>query len=117
MVGSAADSGNCSAGLLTAVRKDYFRVINYRDLLFNDFGDRVAQLLHVELVSPFSECRTTDLRQEIIIVNTHLLFPHDSSLCLERLRQVSFSIPSQLVIVFFCHFPVLLCINIGPYFM
>ncbi|KAH7543702.1 hypothetical protein JRO89_XS15G0002900 [Xanthoceras sorbifolium] len=81
-------TNNRGDGLLTAVRKDYFRVINYRELLFNDFGDRVAQLLHVELVTPFSQCRKSDLRQEIIIVNTHLLFPHDSSLCLERLRQV-----------------------------
>ncbi|KAH9724473.1 EF-hand domain-containing protein [Citrus sinensis] len=75
-------------GLLTAVHKDYFRVVNYRDLLFNDFGDRVAQLLHVELIDPFSQCRNGDLRQEILIVNTHLLFPHDSSLSLVRLHQV-----------------------------
>ncbi|KAK0592777.1 hypothetical protein LWI29_025188 [Acer saccharum] len=81
-------TNNRGDGLLTAVRKDYFRVINYRELLFHDFGDRVAQLLHVELITPFSQCRNSDLRQEIIIVNTHLLFPHDSSLCLERLRQV-----------------------------
>lgn len=76
-------------GLLTAVHKDYFRVINYRDLLFNDFGDRVAQLLHVELLSPFSQCQNGDLRQEILIVNTHLVFPHDSTLCLVRLHQVN----------------------------
>lgn len=75
-------------GLLTAVHKDYFRVVNYRELLFNDCGDRVAQLLHVELAVPFSQCRNNDIRQEILIVNTHLLFPHDSSLCLVRLNQV-----------------------------
>lgn len=77
-----------SSGLLTAVHKDYFRVVNYRELLFNDCGDRVAQLLHVELAVPFSHCRNNDIRQEILIVNTHLLFPHDSSLCLVRLNQV-----------------------------
>lgn len=77
-----------SLGLLTAVNKDYFRVVNYRELLFNDFGDRVAQLLHVELAVPFSQCRNNEIRQEILIVNTHLLFPHDSSLCLVRLNQV-----------------------------
>lgn len=70
------------------MRKDYFRVINYRDLHFNDFGDRVAQLLHVELVAPFSQSRNGEHQQEILIVNTHLLFPHDSSLCLVRLHQV-----------------------------
>lgn len=76
-------------GLLTAVHKDYFRIINYRQLLFNDCGDRVAQLLHVELVAPFSQCRSGDVRQELLIVNTHLLFPHDSSLCIVRLHQVN----------------------------
>lgn len=80
--------GSESSGLLTAVHKDYFRVVNYRELLFHDCGDRVAQLLHVELAVPFSQCRNNDIRQEILIVNTHLLFPHDSSLCLVRLNQV-----------------------------
>ncbi|GMY07674.1 uncharacterized calcium-binding protein At1g02270 isoform X1 [Fagus crenata] len=77
--------GTC---LLTAVHKDNFKVLNYRELLFNDCGDRVAQLLHVELAAPFAQCRTNDIRQEILIVNTHLLFPHDSSLCIVRLHQV-----------------------------
>ncbi|XP_044485922.1 uncharacterized calcium-binding protein At1g02270 [Mangifera indica] len=81
-------TNNRGDGLLTAVHKDYFRIINYRQLLFNDCGDRVAQLLHVELVAPFSQCRSGDVRQELLIVNTHLLFPHDSSLCIVRLHQV-----------------------------
>lgn len=80
-------------GLLTAVHKDYFRVVNYQEILFNDCGDRVAQLLHVELATPISQFRNNDIRQDILIVNTHLLFPHDSSLCIVRLHQVtSFSI-------------------------
>lgn len=70
------------------MHKDHFRVIGHRELLFNGFGDRVAQLLHVELVLPYSQCRNNNVLHEILIVNTHLLFPHDSSLCLERLRQV-----------------------------
>lgn len=77
-----------SAGLLISVQKEYFNVVNYRELLFNDCGDRVAQLLHVELAFPFLQCGNNDIGQEILIVNTHLLFPHDSSLCLVRLRQV-----------------------------
>lgn len=72
------------AGLLTAIHKDHLRVINYRELLFNDFGDRVAQLLHVQSVLPL----LSNIQQEIIIVNTHLLFPHDSSLSIVRLHQV-----------------------------
>lgn len=83
-----ARTNNRGDGLLTAVHRDYFRVINHRDLLLNDIGDRVAQLLHVELVNPFFLNRSTNVRQEILIVNTHLLFPHDSSLCLVRLHQV-----------------------------
>uniref|UniRef100_A0A2C9WHN4 Endonuclease/exonuclease/phosphatase domain-containing protein n=1 Tax=Manihot esculenta TaxID=3983 RepID=A0A2C9WHN4_MANES len=83
-------TNNRGDGLLTAVRKDYFRVINYRELLFNDCGDRVAQLLHVELASPFSQfLNNNDICLEILIVSTHLLFPHDSSLCLVRLHQLS----------------------------
>ncbi|KAG9155760.1 hypothetical protein Leryth_004030 [Lithospermum erythrorhizon] len=83
-----ARTNNRGDGLLTAVHKDYFRVIDHRELLFNDFGDRVAQLLHVELNAPVSQCRNSKVRQEMLIVNTHLLFPHNSSLSLERLRQV-----------------------------
>ncbi|XP_047974051.1 uncharacterized calcium-binding protein At1g02270-like isoform X1 [Salvia hispanica] len=83
-----ARTNNRGDGLLIAVHKDYFRVINHKELLFNDVGDRVAQLLHVELIPRFSQLRSNCIRQEIIIVNTHLLFPHDSSLCLERLRQI-----------------------------
>ncbi|GLU12116.1 hypothetical protein SLE2022_288220 [Rubroshorea leprosula] len=81
-------TNNRGDGLLTAVHKDYFRVINYRELHFNDCGDRVAQLLHVDMTASFSQCRSYDTRQEILIVNTHLLFPHDSSLCIVRLLQV-----------------------------
>ncbi|XP_057507631.1 uncharacterized calcium-binding protein At1g02270-like isoform X2 [Actinidia eriantha] len=83
-----ARTNNRGDGLLTAVHKDYFRVLNHQELLFNDIGDRVAQLLHVELIAPFSQCRSNNVRQDMLIVNTHLLFPHDSSLCLVRLNQV-----------------------------
>uniref|UniRef100_A0A1D1XSG0 Putative calcium-binding protein At1g02270 n=1 Tax=Anthurium amnicola TaxID=1678845 RepID=A0A1D1XSG0_9ARAE len=83
-----ARTNNRGDGLLTALHRDYFRVLNYRELLFNDFGDRVAQLLHVESVVPFWQSRHSCIQQEILIVNTHLLFPHDYSLCLVRLHQV-----------------------------
>ncbi|XP_016725325.2 uncharacterized calcium-binding protein At1g02270 isoform X3 [Gossypium hirsutum] len=77
-----------TTGLLTAIHKEYFRVLNYRELLFNDFGDRVAQLLHVQSVIPFLQNNDDSMQQEILIVNTHLLFPHDSSLSIVRLHQV-----------------------------
>ncbi|KAL8255453.1 hypothetical protein R6Q59_030520 [Mikania micrantha] len=81
-------TNNRGDGLLTAVHKDYFRVIDHREFLFNDFGDRVAQLLHVQVIAPFAQCRSKNICCEMLIVNTHLLFPHDSSMSLERLRQV-----------------------------
>ncbi|XP_021279979.1 uncharacterized calcium-binding protein At1g02270-like isoform X4 [Herrania umbratica] len=83
-----ARTNNRGDGLLTAIHKEYFRVLNHRELLFNDFGDRVAQLLHVQSVVPFSPNWNDSVEQEILIVNTHLLFPHDSSLSIVRLHQV-----------------------------
>ncbi|KAK2430179.1 hypothetical protein P8452_43625 [Trifolium repens] len=83
-----ARTNNRGDGLLIAVQKEYFKVVNYKELHFNDCGDRVAQLLHVELAFPLSQCEKSVIKQEILIVNTHLLFPHDSSLCLVRLHQV-----------------------------
>ncbi|KAK8636165.1 hypothetical protein V6N13_004873 [Hibiscus sabdariffa] len=83
-----ARTNNRGDGLLIAVHKEYFRILNYKELLFNDFGDRVAQLLHVQSVIPFSQNTDDDNEQEILIVNTHLLFPHDSSLSVVRLHQV-----------------------------
>ncbi|XP_010246364.1 PREDICTED: uncharacterized calcium-binding protein At1g02270-like isoform X2 [Nelumbo nucifera] len=75
-------------GLLTAVHQNHFQVLNYKELLFNDFGDRVAQILHVKLVVHFSQKRSVDIEKEALIVNTHLLFPHNSSFCFPRLQQV-----------------------------
>ncbi|PPS18720.1 hypothetical protein GOBAR_AA01849 [Gossypium barbadense] len=82
-----ARTNNRGDGLLTAIHKEYSRVLNYRELLFNDFGDRVAQLLHVQSVIPFLQNNDDSMQQEILIVNTHLLFPHDSSLSIVRLHQ------------------------------
>ncbi|XP_044501311.1 uncharacterized calcium-binding protein At1g02270-like isoform X2 [Mangifera indica] len=82
-----ARTNNRGDGLLTALHQNFFKVLNYRELLFNDFGDRVAQLLHVQSVVPFLSNQNGD-QQEILIVNTHLLFPHDSSLSIVRLHQV-----------------------------
>ncbi|KAE8679569.1 brix domain-containing family protein [Hibiscus syriacus] len=83
-----ARSNNRGDGLLTAIHKEYFKVLNHGELFFDDLGDRVAQLLHVQLIVPFSRNQNDSVDQEIIIVNTHLLFPHDSSLSIVRLHQV-----------------------------
>ncbi|KAF2618790.1 hypothetical protein F2Q68_00042870, partial [Brassica cretica] len=50
--------------------------------------DRVAQLLHVRSLVPFPLNGKQDVQQEVLIVNTHLLFPHDSTLSIARLHQV-----------------------------
>lgn len=83
-----ARTNNRGDGLLTAIHKEYLSIVNYRELLFNDCGDRVAQLLHVRSVNPISQNQKDSVHQEFLIVNTHLLFPHDSSLCIVRLDQV-----------------------------
>ena len=77
-----------STGLLTAVHKDYYTILNCQELLFHDCGDRVAQLLHVQSALPFSQNQKGSAQQEFLIVNTHLLFPHDSCLSVVRLHQV-----------------------------
>ncbi|KAJ7951405.1 Calcium-binding endonuclease/exonuclease/phosphatase family [Quillaja saponaria] len=83
-----ARTNNRGDGLLTAICKEYLNVVDYRELLLNDFGDRVAQLLHVKSVVPFVQNQKGNFKQQFLIVNTHLLFPHDSSLSLVRLHQV-----------------------------
>ncbi|KAK7389721.1 hypothetical protein VNO78_24999 [Psophocarpus tetragonolobus] len=83
-----ARTNNRGDGLMTAIRKECLRVMDYKELLFNDCGDRVAQLLHVQSVTSFLQNQNGSVLQEFLIVNTHLLFPHDSSLCVVRLNQV-----------------------------
>lgn len=74
-------------GLLTAINIERLQVLNYKELLFHDCGDRVAQIFHLRFREPFSK-RGHIAEQEFLLVNTHLLFPHDSKYCLIRLRQV-----------------------------
>lgn len=83
-----ARTNNRGDGLLTAVHQSKLRVLNYRELLFNDIADRVAQILHVELCHDFSRSNCTSIAKEVIIVNTHLIFPHDSRYCFLRIQQV-----------------------------
>ncbi|XP_052205779.1 uncharacterized calcium-binding protein At1g02270-like isoform X2 [Diospyros lotus] len=82
-----ARTNNRGDGLLIAVSCNHFRVMNYQEFLFNDIGDRVAQILHVELLHHASQNQATE-KKEVLIVNTHLIFPHDSSYCFVRLKQV-----------------------------
>ncbi|RYR74909.1 hypothetical protein Ahy_A02g009620 isoform B [Arachis hypogaea] len=97
-----ARTNNRGDGLLTAIHTKYLHVVNYRELFLNDFGDRVAQLLHVQSIAPVLQNQMGSLHQEFLIVNTHLLFPHNSSLCIVRLHQVCpcFSSDSHMNFVF-----------------
>lgn len=74
-------------GLLTAIKSARLSVLKYKELLFNDCGDRVAQFFHLRSKVPTFESRH-NAEMELLLVNTHLLFPHDLSYCLVRLRQV-----------------------------
>ncbi|KAG6554916.1 hypothetical protein Mapa_003500 [Marchantia paleacea] len=76
-----ARTNNRGDGLFTAYRTDGLEVMDYSEILFYDCGDRVAQFLHMK-----SDHRGS--LQELLVVNTHLLFPHNSNFCLIRLRQV-----------------------------
>lgn len=80
-----ARTNNRGDGLLTAIKTDRLKVLSYRELSFYDCGDRVAQFFHLRLKFPFYK---RNHEQELLLVNTHLLFPHDSSFCHIRLRQV-----------------------------
>ncbi|CAI5982955.1 unnamed protein product [Closterium sp. NIES-65] len=66
-------------GLLMAVRGgEGVSVADYEPILFNDCGDRVAQLLRLRMPGA----------GEMLVVNTHLLFPHNANSSLIRLREV-----------------------------
>ncbi|XP_042519711.1 uncharacterized calcium-binding protein At1g02270-like isoform X2 [Macadamia integrifolia] len=101
-----ARTNNRGDGLLIAVHRNHFQVLNYKELLFNDFGDRVAQLLHVELIMNFNQNKNFNIKKEALIVNTHLLFPHDSRYCFPRLQQYIESYCEEYQLP---HVPIILC--------
>uniref|UniRef100_A0A166DJY7 EF-hand domain-containing protein n=1 Tax=Daucus carota subsp. sativus TaxID=79200 RepID=A0A166DJY7_DAUCS len=73
-------------GLLAAVHQNSFHVLGYKECVINGIGDRVAQLLDLELVHPEDQIHKLGMR--MILVNTHLIFPHDYRYCFVRLKQV-----------------------------
>jgi len=90
-------TGGRPDGLLTAVRDDAFEVVETRDILFNDCGDRVATLVHLRpRVAAFrAPADASASFGDVLLVNTHLLFPHNSNSTLIRLRE-SFKILEYL---------------------
>lgn len=79
-------TNNRGDGLLTAVKHADLEVLDSRELLFNDCGDRVAQLLRVRARRQLADPHAPPV--EMLLVNTHLLFPHNANSSLIRLRQV-----------------------------
>jgi endonuclease/exonuclease/phosphatase family metal-dependent hydrolase len=55
-------------GLAMFINTEKLEIVASKDILFKDVGHRVAQLVHV---------RMKDTHTELIIVNTHLTFPHN----------------------------------------
>ncbi|KAL8090002.1 hypothetical protein AgCh_039458 [Apium graveolens] len=81
-----ARTNNRGDGLLAAVHQNSFHVLNYKECVFNGIGDRVAQLFDVELLVP-PEDQIHKVGMRTILVNTHLIFPHDYKYCFARLKQ------------------------------
>ena len=74
-------TNNRGDSLLTAVSDSEFTVLNILNLPFNDCGDRVAHLLHLRAAGAGPG------PQEMLLVNTHLMFPHNHNSHVIRLRQ------------------------------
>eukprot|EP00667_Euglena_gracilis_P004668 EG_transcript_4692 len=73
---------NCRGdGLLTMVAKGRFDVLDHQRIELNDCADRVGHLLHLKGVG------SAPGQQEALVVNTHLMFPHNTHSRLIRLRQ------------------------------
>lgn len=72
-------------GLACFVRKNKVIVQDTRDIVFHDCGDRVAKMLLLALPS---DVPGAPLRQ-LIVVNTHLLFPHNIYSTQIRKREIT----------------------------
>jgi Endonuclease/Exonuclease/phosphatase family len=77
-------------GLAIFYNKDRFILQDAKDIRFHDCGDRVAQLLLLA-VKPDSinDSNQTIPFQQFLIVNTHLLFPHNEASTNIRIREMS----------------------------
>ena len=75
-------------GLACLVRDDRLVIQDTRHILFHDCGDRVAQMLLLALRPPKGSPKNTP-SQQFIVVNTHLLFPHNEYSTKIRLREMA----------------------------
>lgn len=77
-------------GLAVFVKKDRLSILDNKDILFHDCGDRVAQLvlLGIKMSSSSKESETCSMKY-FICVNTHLLFPHNEYSTKIRVREMT----------------------------
>jgi len=80
-------TGGRGDGLVTLVKHE-IELLDQQDIIFHDFGDRVAMLARMKLSS--SSCQRCQHlpRPEIILINTHLLFPHQPYFDIVRMREL-----------------------------
>lgn len=71
-------------GLAVFINKKRLVVQDYKNILFHDCGDRVAQLLLLALKTD-----NNGPLQQFLVVNTHLLFPHNLYSTNIRVREMS----------------------------
>ena len=78
-------------GLAILVKESKVILQDYRNILFHDCGDRIAQLMLLAIKPTDSSGNTLpDIPyQQFICVNTHLLFPHNEYSTKIRLREVT----------------------------
>ncbi|CAI5529840.1 unnamed protein product, partial [Closterium sp. Naga37s-1] len=84
-----------SPGLMIAVKSDQWHVVDYQQLLFHDCGDRVAQIVRLRSKGRLGGRAGREgsdgaegEEEDVLMVNTHLLFPHDANSNIIRLCQV-----------------------------
>lgn len=78
-----------SDGLACFVKDERVVLQDTRQICFHDCGDRVAQLL---LLAVFGKDQDSDKKvppQQLLLVNTHLLFPHNEFSSRIRLREMT----------------------------
>lgn len=72
-------TNNKGDGLATLVNERVYKTVNMHPILFNDCANRVGQLLHL--------ASKEDPSKEVIVINSHLVFPYNSNSTLIQLRE------------------------------
>ena len=78
-----------SDGLACFVKDERVTLQDTRNIFFHDCGDRVAQLLLLAVTSEKSSKNVPIPPQQFLLVNTHLLFPHNEFSHKIRMREMT----------------------------